>query len=118
NCMERLDLEKEINKRLERVIDCCVQVNVIEEDTKHGLRVEEVPAFIEQMQGFDNIHLVGLMTMALHVEDEERIRSVFRQLADLRDKIKEKGYPHAPCHYLSMGMSNDYEIAVEEGAKI
>src|SRR5699024_8787362 len=114
--LDRLSLAKEINKRAGRVIDCFVQVNVSEEDTKHGLHVEEVPAFIEQMQKYDNIRLVGLMTMAPHIEDEERIRNIFRQLADLRDEMKEKEYPHAPCNYLSMGMSNDYEIAVEEGA--
>jgi hypothetical protein len=114
--LDRLSLAKEINKRTERVMECFVQVNVSGEDTKHGLRMEEVPAFIEQMQKFDNIRIVGLMTMAPHVEDKELIRNVFQQLAKLRDEMQEKGYPHAPCHYLSMGMSNDYKIAVEEGA--
>lgn len=54
--------------------------------------------------------------MAPHTDDENVIRGVFRKLRLLRDEIRSKNLPHAPCEYLSMGMSNDYEIAIEEGA--
>lgn len=114
--LDRMSLAKEINKRVNSPIDCFLQVNVSKEETKHGLRVEEVPAFIEEVAKYDKIKIVGLMTMAPHVEDKEKIRKVFRSLAELRYEMKEKNYEHAPCEYLSMGMSHDYEIAVEEGA--
>lgn len=114
--LDRMSLAKEINKRVDSPIDCFLQVNVSKEETKHGLRVEEVPAFIEEVAKYDKIKIVGLMTMAPHVEDKEEIRKVFRSLAKLRDEMMGKNYDHAPCEYLSMGMSHDYEIAVEEGA--
>ncbi|GGN49349.1 YggS family pyridoxal phosphate-dependent enzyme [Oceanobacillus indicireducens] len=114
--LDRISLAKEINKRATEPIDCFVQVNVSEEETKHGLKVEEVEDFIKEIEKYDKVRVVGLMTMAPHVEDRELIRRVFRELATLRDTIRDKKYAHAPCHYLSMGMSNDYEIAIEEGA--
>ncbi|MCM3739123.1 YggS family pyridoxal phosphate-dependent enzyme [Oceanobacillus luteolus] len=114
--LDRKSLAKEINKRASKTIECFVQVNVSGEETKHGLSVEEVESFIEQIAQYDKIKVVGLMTMAPHIEDQEEIRSVFQQLAQLRNKIKDKNLAHAPCHYLSMGMSNDYKIAIEEGA--
>lgn len=114
--LDRKSLAKEINKRTNRPIDCFVQVNVSGEETKHGLTIDEVEAFIEELAKYDMIRVVGLMTMAPHVEEEEPIRDVFRRLATLRDKIRDKQLEHAPCKFLSMGMSNDYEIAIEEGA--
>jgi len=114
--LDRASLAKEINKRAKEPVDCFIQVNVSGEETKHGLEPEEVLPFIEQMEKYENVRIVGLMTMAPHVEDKEEIRSVFKRLASLRDEAKDKNYSHAPCEYLSMGMSNDYEIAIEEGA--
>lgn len=114
--LDRLSLAKEIEKRASEPIDCFVQVNVSEEDTKHGLSVDEVIPFIEKLEGFTKIHVVGLMTMAPHIDDETEIRTIFRRLRLLRDEVERKELPYAPCHYLSMGMSNDYEIAIEEGA--
>lgn len=114
--LDRKSLAKEINKRAEQPVDCFVQVNVSGEETKHGLTPEEVPAFIEEIKQYERVRVVGLMTMAPHVDDKEVVRDVFRRLASLRDEIKGKNYSHAPCEYLSMGMSNDYEIAIEEGA--
>lgn len=114
--LDRLSLAKEINKRVSAPLDCFLQVNVSGEQSKHGLPPEDVFPFIEQLKQYEKVRVVGLMTMAPHSEDKEMIRDVFRKLAVLRDGIMEKGYPHAPCKYLSMGMSNDYEIAIEEGA--
>lgn len=114
--LDRVSLAKEINKRANHPMDCFVQVNVSEEETKHGLRVDEVELFIKEIEKYENVRIVGLMTMAPHIENKEEIRQVFIQLRELRDAIKAKNYAHAPCEYLSMGMSNDYEIAVEEGA--
>ncbi|MFD0951162.1 YggS family pyridoxal phosphate-dependent enzyme [Virgibacillus natechei] len=114
--LDRLSLVKEINKRATEQKDCFVQVNVSGEESKHGLRPDEVIPFIKSIERYENVHVVGLMTMAPHLEDKERLREFFQTLADLRNTIKHKKLAHAPCEYLSMGMSNDYEIAIEEGA--
>ncbi|WP_249869860.1 YggS family pyridoxal phosphate-dependent enzyme [Oceanobacillus saliphilus] len=114
--LDRMSLANEINKRATVPIDCFVQVNVSGEESKHGLEPEEVIPFIEKVEQYAHIRVVGLMTMAPHIDDPDQIRKVFRNLAQLRDRIRGKNWTHAPCEYLSMGMSNDYEIAVEEGA--
>src|SRR5690625_646971 len=114
--LDRLSVAKQINNRSERVIDCFVQVNVSGEETKHGLSPEEVIPFVDEVKQYERVKIVGLMTMAPHIEDEEELRSVFRKLAHLRDDVKAKQFSHAPCQFLSMGMSNDYHIAIEEGA--
>lgn len=114
--LDRISLAKEINKRADRVIPCFVQVNVSGEESKHGLNPEEVKPFIEQLEQFEKIKVIGLMTMAPFVKDEKILRSCFRQLRELQEEVEGLNLPYAPCHYLSMGMSNDYEIAIEEGA--
>src|SRR5699024_2711364 len=114
--LDRKSLAKEINKRANSEVNCFVQVNVSGEKTKHGLHPEQVLDFIEQIAQYEKVRVVGLMTMAPHVDDEERLREVFRQLVKLREQIKDKEFDHAPCKYLSMGMCNDYQIAIEEGA--
>ncbi|WP_449353979.1 YggS family pyridoxal phosphate-dependent enzyme [Virgibacillus natechei] len=114
--LDRLSLAKEINKRASEPIDCFVQVNVSGEESKHGLEPEDVTSFIKEIQKYNQIHVVGLMTMAPHLEDKERLRGIFKRLAALQYKVKEKKFFNAPCEFLSMGMSNDYEIAIEEGA--
>ncbi|WP_174613172.1 YggS family pyridoxal phosphate-dependent enzyme [Virgibacillus ihumii] len=114
--LDRLSLAKEINKRAEQPVDCFIQVNVSGEETKHGLHPDKVLAFIKDVERFENVRITGLMTMAPHVEDEDQLRSIFRELASLRSMVKGENLLHAPCEHLSMGMSNDYQIAVEEGA--
>ncbi|MEN1966960.1 YggS family pyridoxal phosphate-dependent enzyme [Lentibacillus sp. N15] len=114
--LDRLSLAKEINKRTKRPIDCFVQVNVSGEDSKHGLADDQVISFIASLKELTHIRIVGLMTMAPHIDDEQLLRGTFKRLAALRDTIEQQNIAHAPCHYLSMGMSNDYQIAVEEGA--
>lgn len=114
--LDRLSLANEIQKRAIRPVDCFIQVNVSGEETKHGLEPDHVLPFIESLQAFDRIRIVGLMTMAPHVEDEKLIRDTFRKLRALRDEIENKHFKYAPCQYLSMGMSHDYRLAIEEGA--
>lgn len=114
--LDRLSVAKQINSRTETPMPCFVQVNVSGEDSKHGLAPEDVHAFIDDLQQYEQVRVVGLMTMAPHIEDEAEIRTVFKKLAAIRDEVKAKSLPNAPCEYLSMGMSNDYEIAIEEGA--
>ncbi|WP_347860658.1 YggS family pyridoxal phosphate-dependent enzyme [Salimicrobium sp. PL1-032A] len=114
--LDRKSLAKEVNKRRNQPLSCFVQVNISKEETKHGLMPDEVMDFIKMLEVYENIRVVGLMTMAPHTEEEEKLRAVFRKLRALRDDIQNQKLPHAPCEYLSMGMSNDYEIAIEEGA--
>ncbi|MEN2766529.1 YggS family pyridoxal phosphate-dependent enzyme [Ornithinibacillus xuwenensis] len=114
--LDRLSLAKEIDKRSEKTVNCFVQVNVSGEESKHGMKPDQVVPFLEEISKYSKIKVVGLMTMAPHTDDEQVIRGVFRDLAELRNAIKEEHYQHAPCDFLSMGMSNDYHLAIEEGA--
>lgn len=114
--LDRKSLAKEINKRTTTPMDCFVQVNVSGEESKHGLSPENVLPFISSLKAFENIRIVGLMTMAPHVENQEYLRDIFRKLASLRDEVRNEQLVHAPCNFLSMGMSNDYQLAIEEGA--
>ncbi|MBU5341197.1 YggS family pyridoxal phosphate-dependent enzyme [Caldifermentibacillus hisashii] len=114
--LDRLSLAEEIHKRANRKIPCFVQVNVSGEESKHGLPPEEVLPFIQQLAMYSNIEIIGLMTMAPYIKDEQILRNCFRSLKQLQDEIQNLKLPYAPCKELSMGMSNDYEIAVEEGA--
>lgn len=114
--LDRLSIAKQINNRSNKIIDCFVQVNVSEEETKHGIEIKKLNTFIDQLAEYEKVRVVGLMTMAPDITDKNEIRIIFRQLAELRDEIKNRNLKHAPCNYLSMGMSNDYEIAIEEGA--
>lgn len=114
--LSRMSIVKEIQKRAEKQVDCFVQVNVSGEESKSGIEPEELEAFISSIAHYDKVRIVGLMTMAPHIEDKEEIRSVFKKMYALKEQIKNLNLPHAPCTELSMGMSNDYEIAIEEGA--
>ncbi|MCA0990149.1 YggS family pyridoxal phosphate-dependent enzyme [Pseudalkalibacillus hwajinpoensis] len=114
--LDRRSLAKEIQKRADREINCFVQVNVSGEDSKHGLSLDDTIPFIESLKEFSSIKVIGLMTMAPHTDNRNEIRSVFKQLRELGERIQNLSLSHAPCNELSMGMSNDYEIAVEEGA--
>ncbi|MFD2760528.1 YggS family pyridoxal phosphate-dependent enzyme [Lentibacillus juripiscarius] len=114
--LDRKSLAKEINKRAAGPADCLVQVNVSGEDSKHGIDAKEVISFVRELKRYENIRVAGLMTMAPHTDDEDQLRTVFRKLASLREAVQAEQLPHAPCQYLSMGMSNDYQIAIEEGA--
>ncbi|MEK4424344.1 YggS family pyridoxal phosphate-dependent enzyme [Solibacillus sp. FSL K6-1523] len=114
--LDRLSLAEEIEKRATNVVKCFVQVNVSGEESKQGLTKEQALEFIKQMQSFTKIEVVGLMTMAPFTEDQHVIRQVFRELKQLQQEVVQLRLPNVPCTELSMGMSNDYEIAVEEGA--
>ena len=114
--LSRKSIAKEIQKRASQPVNCFVQVNVSGEESKSGIAPEDLESFINDLASYDKIRVVGLMTMAPNTEDEELIRSVFSEMRVLRDRLKEKNMPQSPCTELSMGMSNDYSIAIEEGA--
>ncbi len=114
--LDRISLAKEIQKRADGEVNCFVQVNVSGEESKHGLSPDETLPFIESLNEFSSIKVVGLMAMAPHTDNTNEIRDVFKKLRELGERVQSLSLPHAPCNELSMGMSNDYEIAVEEGA--
>ncbi|MCV9887573.1 YggS family pyridoxal phosphate-dependent enzyme [Metabacillus halosaccharovorans] len=114
--LDRLSLAKEIDKRSSKPMKCFVQVNASGEESKHGCSPEELVDFIQQLTHYQHIQVVGLMTMAPNTEDKEVIRNCFKKVRQLQHDVQALQLPSAPCHELSMGMSNDYEIAIEEGA--
>jgi PLP dependent protein len=114
--LDRLSLAKEIHKRADKPVSCFLQVNVSGEDSKHGMPPQEVEEFIRSLNDYPNVKVVGLMTMAPHTDDEDFLRKCFRTLKGLQEKIHSLELSYAPCTELSMGMSNDYTIAIEEGA--
>lgn len=114
--LDRLSLAKEINKRANQLVKCFVQVNTSQEKSKHGLAADDTIDFIKQVCAYDKIEIVGLMTMAPDTEDKLVIRSCFATLRRLQKQVQNLSLPHAPCKALSMGMTNDYKIAIEEGA--
>ena len=117
--LDRWSLAEELQKKASQlgiVVPCFVQLNVSGEETKHGLAPGELSEFLTKLAGCDAIDVVGFMTMAPHEEDPERTRPVFRKLRELRDEANARGTYGKPIPHLSMGMSNDFEIAVEEGA--
>ncbi|MER2001866.1 MAG: YggS family pyridoxal phosphate-dependent enzyme [Carnobacterium inhibens] len=116
HALDRLSLAKEIEKRAQKTIFCFVQVNVTGEDSKSGVSPDELTEFIVSLSQYTKIKVVGLMTMAPLDASETIIRSAFIQLRELQEMIKKKNLSYAPCTELSMGMSKDYTIAVEEGA--
>ncbi|EHJ07060.1 YggS family pyridoxal phosphate-dependent enzyme [Staphylococcus simiae] len=116
HALDRLKLAKEINKRANHTVKCFVQVNVSGEESKHGIQLSEVTDFIEQLKDYEHIEVVGLMTMAPYTDDETYIKSIFEQLRIKKEHIQQLNLSYAPCNELSMGMSNDYLLAIEEGA--
>ena len=95
-----------------------VQVNISEEVSKSGVKSEETLDLIQSMAGMENLAVQGLMTMPPYAEDPEKSRWVFRRLREMRDRINQTGIPGVRMTHLSMGMSHDFETAVEEGATL
>ncbi|MBU8877739.1 YggS family pyridoxal phosphate-dependent enzyme [Bacillus sp. FJAT-29790] len=114
--LDRISLAKEIDKRAENPINCFIQVNVSGEESKQGMPPEKVSEFVSSLGELSNIKIAGLMTMAPYTSEENVLRSCFRKLNALQKEIQQMGLDYAPCTELSMGMSNDFRIAIEEGA--
>ncbi|SCX87148.1 YggS family pyridoxal phosphate-dependent enzyme [Alkaliphilus peptidifermentans] len=112
-----LEIEKRAGK-IEREINCLVEVNISGEESKYGLAPKEVKPLLEKLDKLSYVKIVGLMTMAPYVEDSEDVRKYFRGLKELSEEIKLMPFQKVHMDYLSMGMSNDYKVALEEGANI
>ncbi|HOJ80850.1 MAG TPA: YggS family pyridoxal phosphate-dependent enzyme [Clostridiales bacterium] len=119
--LDSIELAYEINRRAEkagRIMDVLVQINVAGESTKYGIEPASAPDFVKEVSRMGNIRIKGLMTIAPLVSDPEEVRWVFRGLRQLLIDIGKENIDNVSMEYLSMGMSNDFEVAIEEGANI
>lgn len=108
-------IEKEAAKR-NLTAQILIQVNIAEEETKFGLDTEELLRIIEEISKLPHVHIRGLMTSAPFVADPEENRCYFKKLHELFVDIEKKNIDNVTMDILSMGMTNDYEVAIEEGA--
>ena len=110
---EQINLEA-AKKNVE--VDILIEVNVAEEDSKFGLSTEEVIDMVQSIAKLPNVHIKGLMTVAPFTDDPEENRPYFRNLKQLAVDIAHKNIDNVTMNVLSMGMTGDYEVAIEEGA--
>ena len=108
-------IEKEAAKK-DVIVPILIEVNVAQEESKFGLKPEEVLPFIEEIADFSHIQIKGLMTIAPYVENAEENRGIFRELKKLSVDIAAKNINNVTMSVLSMGMTGDYMVAVQEGA--
>ncbi|MGB6371235.1 MAG: YggS family pyridoxal phosphate-dependent enzyme [Atribacterota bacterium] len=119
--VDSIKLAKEIDRRslqFGMITNVLVEVNVSGEETKYGIKPEEVEPFLKEISEFSRIKVRGLMTITPIAEDKEEVRPYFRKLRELFEKIKIKNIKNIRMDYLSMGMTEDFEVAIEEGANM
>ena len=110
-----VEIDKQSNKN-NCITNILVEVNVANEESKHGIMSSEVIEFVEQVSKLQNTRIMGLMTVAPFVNDPEENRPIFRKLYELSVDIQNQKFDNVSSEVLSMGMSNDYTVAIEEGA--
>ena len=119
--VESVTLANEINKESEKLgknTRILVEVNVSGEKTKYGLSPEETIHFLCEINSLERIKVEGLMTMAPIVDDPEICRSMFKGLRELSERIRDENIQNMEMNILSMGMTQDFEVAIEEGANL
>jgi len=113
---ERLAAELSAHATAQHSIDILLQVNVTGESQKSGIDPRDAPAILREIAGMPGLRVVGLMTIAPQSDDPETVRPVFRRLRELRDEVRTSGIVGREFVHLSMGMTDDFEVAIEEGA--
>ena len=119
--VDSVDLAIEIDKRcamIDKVMPVLCEVNIAKEKTKSGVYPEEVEQLIKNISNLTHIKVMGLMTMGPRFGDPENARVYFRKTKQIFENIKKMNIPNVEMKYLSMGMSNSYRVALEEGANI
>ncbi|MDO4661720.1 MAG: YggS family pyridoxal phosphate-dependent enzyme [Tissierellia bacterium] len=119
--IDSLKILKKVNNRAKElgiIQDILIEVNVSNEESKHGFKVDELSSLFEGIEEFKNIKVKGFMTMAPNIEDEDKIRWVFSSLNKIFEKFSQLSYNNTDMKFISMGMTHDYKIALEEGANI
>ena len=119
--VDSMTLAAEIDKcaqKIGKTMPILIEVNSGEESQKSGVLPDDVPALIDEMRTLGNIRIVGLMTMGPFAGDPEDSRPYFRQTKEIFEKLKDMDLPGVEMVYLSMGMSNSYKVALEEGANL
>lgn len=121
NCIETVDsvkLASEINRRAQRPIKILIEVNIADEKTKSGISSNEIPALLKELEQLENVLPIGLMVIPPYDENPESSRPYFKKLRELMTKLNEQAITKTNLTELSMGMSHDFEVAIEEGATI
>jgi PLP dependent protein len=121
HAIDNVGVAREINKRAaktNRRIEALVEVNTTAESSKFGVLPETAMQFVQSLAGFSNISIGGLMTIGPFLPDPESSRPMFRQLRKLKEEIAGLGQENVTMRHLSMGMTGDFEVAIEEGATL
>jgi len=119
--LDSINLANEINKRLSNKfmsISFFIEINIAKEKSKFGIDPDEIYEFAESLSYFNNIKIEGVMTMGPNLYDEEIIRYYFRKTREIYENLKKINFKNFDLKYLSMGMSNSYKIAIEEGSNM
>lgn len=119
--VDRLSLVEKLDHRLQqegRTMDILIQVNTSHEESKYGVAPEDAISLIRQTAQYNTLRICGLMTIGLFTKDEVKIRKCFKVLKEIYDNIVKECIDKVQMKYLSMGMSGDYQIAIEEGANM
>lgn len=116
HALDSVKLAQEIQKRAEHPIKCFLQVNISGEESKHGFSVDELEAVLAEIAQLDKIKIVGLMTMAPFEASQEELQDIFSRTHQLQKQLENKQLKNMPFSELSMGMSRDFEVAIENGA--
>ncbi|KAF0133901.1 MAG: alanine racemase domain protein [Candidatus Saganbacteria bacterium] len=114
--VDSIGLATEINKRAEKEIEIFIEVNTSQETSKFGIKPELTVDLVKEISKLSNLRITGLMTMGPLTDDAEKIKASFKKLRELRDNLQLSGY--VEIKHLSMGMSDDYSFAIEEGSDI
>ncbi len=114
--LDSLRLAQEIEKRADKKIPCLVQVNIGLEKTKSGVFPDELLKLMEELNRFDKIDIRGLMAIPPYTKDKEELRGYFSKMRELLERVNAEGVYKSKLTELSMGMTEDFELAIEEGA--
>ncbi|MDI6861716.1 MAG: YggS family pyridoxal phosphate-dependent enzyme [Caldisericia bacterium] len=119
--LDSLHLAYEINKRVEKenkIFPVFIEINVAKENSKYGIYPENIYEFADKLKIFNNILIEGIMTMGPNVSDEKVLRKFFKETRVIYENLKKLNYENFDLKYLSMGMSDSYKIAIEEGSNM